>query len=123
MVVVPAESVTAQADDLKAPRSVRARLVRIDLSRLPDSAAGRPVLRFELFPDAEFEGPLDEIVGEEGSRTWSGSLAGKAGYFDISESGGVVLVHVGTKKHGVFEASLLRDDIYRVIQVGQPTGG
>jgi len=103
------------------PQVVRHRYVTIDSSRLLTGAepvrADRYV--FNLFPDAVFEGSVDEVHRAGDSVSWSGRFDGdRPGSFTMVYTAGVYRVQVAVPP-AVFEVVTAGPGLYRVDEIDQ----
>ena len=103
------------------PQVARARLVRVELGQLlgPEGPADRGSVTFNLFPDATVSGSIEHVETSGDSVSWSGRLDGvELGTFTMVHTAGVFMVHVASPR-GVYEATVVDGDLYRVVQIDQ----
>jgi hypothetical protein len=103
--------------ELAAAHAVRSRLVTVRQSLFPVDVSRRPQVRFNLFAGATYTGVIARTETGLGSRSWVGSLKDHQGYFYAARSGGVMLLHVATYRHGIYEVSQVRGSTYRVVRL------
>lgn len=103
--------------DLAAPHAVRSRLATVNRALFPRDVSTRPRVRFDLFADATYSGVIRRTETGLDSRSWIGTLDHGQGYFYATRSGGVMLLHVATYRHGIYEVSQLRGSTYRVVRL------
>jgi len=104
------------------PQIVRSRFAKINLALLLDEAGlARNVKEttFNLFPDVVYTGVIEQVEQSGDSFSWSGYLKGvENSYFTMVYTSGVFMGHFASPL-GVYEASFVEDDLYRVIQIDQ----
>lgn len=104
------------------PQISRYRFVKIDLSQLlDDTGQSLDVKRivFNLFPDVVYTGVIEQVEQSGDTVSWSGYLEEvENSYFTLVYTSGVFMGHFGSPV-GVYEAVIVEDDLYRVIQIDQ----
>jgi hypothetical protein len=104
------------------PHISRSRFVKVDLKLLLDeSGESREVEKivFNLFPDVVYTGLIEQVERSGDSYSWSGYLQGvENSYFTLVYTSGVFMGHFGSPQ-GIYEAVVVEDDVYRVIQIDQ----
>lgn len=117
-----ASSASAPAAPANAARS---RLVRINLGLLltddgqPRDLPAGTTITLNLFPDVSYEGVIERIGREGDGSSWTGHLQGvEYSALTMVYTGGVFIGHFASPL-GVYEVSLVQDDLYRVILIDQ----
>lgn len=104
------------------PHISRSRFVKVDLSLLLDDAGQSLDVKrvvFNLFPDAVFIGVIEQMEQSGDTFSWSGYLEHvESSYFTLVYTSGVFMGHFGSPL-GIYEAVIVEDDLYRVIQIDQ----
>lgn len=112
------ESIPAPAE----PQAARWRVVKINLGLLLDeSGQAREMGEFtiNLFPDVTYTGVVEEVTPEGDGYSWSGHLKDvEFSAFFMVYTSGVFIAHFSSPL-GVYEVSIARDDLYRIIQIDQ----
>jgi hypothetical protein len=104
---------------------VRSRVVNVNFGVLfaPNGkaldASVNPEITLNLFPDATFTGVVERVEKNlSGSRTWTGRLKERDGYFYLVASNGTFIAHIASKE-GIYEVSLAGENLYKIIQIDQ----
>lgn len=104
------------------PHISRWRFVKINLGQLLDEtgqARNVKEITFNLFPDVVYIGVIEQVEQNGDGFSWSGYLKDvEYSYFTMVYTSEVFMGHFASPL-GVYEAVLVEDDIYRVIQIDQ----
>jgi hypothetical protein len=108
-----------------APHVARSRLVKLNLSLLladdgqPRSLALPAEIQLDLFPEVHYTGIIEQVQNEGDAISWIGHLK-EIEYSELTMvyTGGIFIAHFASPQ-GVYEVSLMGDDVYRIIQVDQ----
>lgn len=104
------------------PQVARSRFVTVNLALLMDEAGRARDVRevtLNLFPDVIYQGVIERAEESGGGMSWVGDLKNvEYSHFTMVYIGGVFIGHFASPL-GVYEVSIVEDDIYRIILIDQ----